>query len=242
MNKIFSRIISAALSTSIIFGTAASVYAETINVEPVYPIHGNKCGALYIDPELDRDVYVKITQFTEDGDYVYYDTKLPSPGENNSGAVDYSFVLEGKDDVSYTVSIGVPKYKLSKNHEIFTYEFKISDTDNIVDENVKGYSYIFEVVGSEDLKTPAVMGTSSFKKNDDNIYEKSISVAFPVSDYILGDVNFDDRIDLYDAIEIAHYLADKKYFVSEQLKAADINKDNKVDLYDAIEIAKTLVK
>lgn len=241
MNKIISRIISAALSTSIIFGTAASVYAETISVEPNYPIHGNKCGALYIDPELDRDVYVKITQFTEDGDYVYYDTKISSPGEDNSGAVDYSFILEGKDDVSYTVSIGVPKYKLSKNQGIFTYEFTISDTDNIVDETVNGYSYIFEVVGSEDLNAPAVVATSLLTKTDDNVYEKSLSVAFPTSDYLPGDANFDDRIDLYDAIEIAKYLIDKSYFGSEQLKAADINEDNKVDLYDAIEIAKILV-
>lgn len=241
MNKTFSRIISAALSTGIIFSTAASVYAETMIVEPDYPIHGNKCGMLYIDPELDRDVYVKITQYTEDGDYVYYDTKISSPGEENSGAVDYSFILEGKDDVSYTVSIGVPKYKLSKKQEIFTYDFTIKNTDDIIDETVKRYDYIFEIVGTEDLKTPAVVSTSSFTKNDEDIYEKSISVAFPISDYMPGDANFDGNVDLYDAIEIAKYLVDNNYFNSEQYKAADINMDTKVDLYDAIEIAKTLL-
>lgn len=44
MKKILSGLIAAVLSIGSVIYTAAGISAETVAVEPDYPIHGNKCG------------------------------------------------------------------------------------------------------------------------------------------------------------------------------------------------------
>lgn len=241
MNKFMTKVISAAISTVMVMGTAMSVSAEKITVEPDYPIHGNKCGELVLSPEINRDIYVKITQYSPDGDYVYYNSVIPAVGAA-SGDNDYSFILEGKDDVSYDVSIGVHKYNISSEPLLYTYEFTVKDTDNITNETVSGYLYSFKITGSEDFKEPTVLESTSAEKNEQNVIALSKTVSFPVSEGIPGDVNFDSSVDLHDAIEIAKYLLDNSRFTAEQLKAGDFNGNGKVDLHDAVGIAKSLLK
>lgn len=58
----------------------------------------------------------------------------------------------------------------------------------------------------------------------------------------IGDISGNNRIDLYDAIGIAKYLAGKRTFADDEITIADYNADGKVDFYDAIKIAETMLK
>lgn len=240
MKKLLSKIISMAVCAGLVFSTAMSAAAESVTVEPDYPIHGNKCGAVVIIPELDREVYVTITQLTPDGDYKYYDTVIPAGGET-AGENDYTFIVEGKDDVSYTMTLGVPKYKGSQDIQSITYDFTVSDTDYIVDEEINGYVYSVSVLRNDEIEQPELTSEEEPVKNDDNIVVTSLAVTFPASDIIPGDVNFDEVVDLYDVIEIAKYLMNKDYFGADQLAAGDYNGSGAVDLYDAIDISKMIM-
>lgn len=57
-----------------------------------------------------------------------------------------------------------------------------------------------------------------------------------------GDVNSDNNINLYDAIEIAKYIMKMRTFTNEEFLLADYNSDNNVNLYDAIGIAKLIMQ
>ena len=153
MKKILTKIISAAVCAGLVLSTAMSAAAETIIVEPQYPLHGNKCCDVFITPEIDRVIYVKITQITNEGDYVYYDTVIPAGGEA-TGENDYDIVLEGKDDTSYKMVLGVPKYKGSKDTQEFTYEFSAKDPDFNPDEETEGYVYYVSVQRNDELEQP----------------------------------------------------------------------------------------
>lgn len=243
MKKIFSKIISAAVCAGMVLSTALSAAAETVTIEPDYPIHGNKCGAVIIRPELDREVYVKITQLTPDGDYVYYNTVLPAGGET-VGENYYNFFVEGKDDSSYTMTLGVPKYKGSKDTKEITYDFAVSDTDYtdyIDDIEIKGYVYQLMISRNDELEQPEITAEHEAVIDENGIVTTVVAVTFPASDITPGDVNFDEVINLYDVIEITKYLMDPAYFGDDQISAADYNADGKVNLYDAIDIAKMIM-
>ena len=59
---------------------------------------------------------------------------------------------------------------------------------------------------------------------------------------IWGDTTNDDKVDLYDAIEIAKYIMDISDFDEDTKLLADINRDGVTDLYDAIEIARIIME
>ena len=59
---------------------------------------------------------------------------------------------------------------------------------------------------------------------------------------IWGDTTNDDKVDLYDAIEIAKYIMDISEFDEDTKLLADINRDGVTDLYDAIEIARIIME
>ena len=58
---------------------------------------------------------------------------------------------------------------------------------------------------------------------------------------LAGDVNFDSRVDIVDAIIINKAVLGKETLTALQNKAADINRDGKVDSSDALEILKQVV-
>ncbi len=237
MKKIMSKILSAAVCTGVLFASAAGAAAETINVEPTYPIHGNRCATISFHPELDREVNVNITQCSPEGDYTYYkDAKISGDAE---GSNEYTFILEGKDDSPYKMEIGVPKYKGSSEFQKITYDFTILNTDNI--EDLEGYIYTFTILRNDDLEEPEITVNGDETKNENNVITRNITLSFPASDTTPGDVNFDGLVNLYDIIEIARYLMNSDYLTPEQLEAADYNGDKKVNLYDAIDIAKMIM-
>lgn len=59
--------------------------------------------------------------------------------------------------------------------------------------------------------------------------------------FVLGDVNSDGQIDVFDAIAIAQYTVGRVKFTPAQEALADFNKSGKVDVFDAIAIAKYTV-
>ncbi len=66
-------------------------------------------------------------------------------------------------------------------------------------------------------------------------------VVTSASEYELGDVTRDGKVNLYDAIAISKYMMKDLELDDEQLEIGDLNGDGKVNLYDAIEVAKIMM-
>lgn len=220
-------------------GLAQSVSAANFVVEPDYPVHGNKCGTVIVAPELDRDVHVMITQLTEDGDYKYYDTIIPAEKASDSGST-FTFQLEGKNDVSYVITVGVPKLKGTDEFQYYSYEFNIADTDFITDGSVTGYSYNFSILPDSTAKEPSISIIGD-TLDENKVMRYIFNLTFPVISIVSGDVDFNGKVDLYDAIAVAKYIAKSGEFTPEQFSAADYDENGDVNLYDLIAIARTLV-
>lgn len=228
MKKYISCLLSILCSVSIFTISAA---AQTI-IEPDYPMHGNKCGTVIIESTIDRDVHVTIVQNSPDGKYKYYDNII----EANSDDKNCEYVIDGKDDVEYTVTIEVPKYKGSLSYQAFTDNIVVYDTDEIADQNVSGYKYTY-CVEKNDLDDITSSKTKENIKNGDNIIENSVEVLFPISEYQLGEVNNDNKVNIRDAAALAGSLI-KGVLLPEY---ADFNNDSKINIRDAAAIAKFLV-
>lgn len=240
MKKFLTRIFATVVCAGVMLSTAISAAAEYYYIDPQYPIHGNKCGTVVIRPEIDRAVAVTITQLTQDGDYVYYDTVIPAGGEN-TGLDDYLFELEGKDDVTYRISLGVPKYKGSEDYQMYEYEFIIADTDNIVDGSVNKYIQCFFIQRNDELEAPELTSVYDETVDEENNVWNGCVLTFPASDIIPGDADLNEIVDLYDVIAIARYLMNPSSLNEAQIAAGDFNLDGKTDLYDAIDISKKMM-
>ncbi len=240
MKKFLTRIFATVMCAGVMLSTAMSAAAEAYTVDPQYPIHGNKCGTAIVRPCLDRDVAVTITQITQDGDYVYYDTVIPAGGEN-TGLDDYYFTLEGKNDVSYRISLGVPKYMGSTDYQVMEYDFTIADTDEIVDGSVNGYVTTFVLERNDELDAPELTSESESIADENANICNTVTFTYPASDITPGDVDFNEVIDLYDVIAIARYIADPASLNEAQITAADYNLDGITNLYDAVELAKKIM-
>ncbi|MCH5297221.1 MAG: leucine-rich repeat protein [Ruminococcus sp.] len=62
----------------------------------------------------------------------------------------------------------------------------------------------------------------------------------PINDYMLGDVDLDGEITIYDVTTLQKYLADITTLTSEQLSVCDVNKDGSIGIDDATTIQKYL--
>lgn len=87
---------------------------------------------------------------------------------------------------------------------------------------------------------PQSVGTATvIAELDGVVYECNVTVTMPA--YEVGDIDKNEKIDLYDVIFVAKYIMGMTELNEEQEALADYNTDGVVDLYDAIEIAKTLM-
>ncbi len=222
MKKKISAFLSVLLTLS---ATGVSASAE-VSVEPQFQMHGNKCGEVIIMSDIDRDIYVGITQNSQDGTYVYYNTVIAANTEDPV----YSFTLEGKDDVTYTVSIGVAEFKGSDKLRNLSDEVVVYDIDEITEEAVSGYKYSYTVTQGEELY---YVITAEKNKNEANIYTTEKTFYFPVSDYSVGDANSDGVVNIRDAAAISRVLA----YGEEIPQWADFNGDGKTNVRDAAAIA-----
>lgn len=207
-----------------------TVSAESVQ-PPKYEIHGNKCGKVIVDSNIDRDVQITITQLTPDGNFNYYESVIPS--DNNEEP--YSFILEGKNDISYKIKIGVSKYKSSNSLQYFEDAFIIYDTDDIV-EDVLGYEYKYLINAGEELTSKKMIDC---EKNENNIIQSEINVDFPISDYILGDINLDGQVDIADTSFLQKYLVNKE--TAPIYENADIDGNGIVNVFDLIILKRSIL-
>ena len=234
MKKIISGL-TALLTVSTLSLTAAA----NVIVEPKYPMHGNKCGLVTIAPDIERDVHVVIVQNTPDGDYTYYDEMISVDADDRT----LEFALEGKDDVSYTVTIGVPKYKGATNYKEFTDYITVKDTDELTDDSTAGFGFTYNIKKFENEEKPDVEDVASEKTKDgvtdsENKVQTETILYFPIAEGLRGDANGDGIINVRDAAAIASALAKG----TELPSYADFNGDGKVNIRDAAAIAGSLLK
>lgn len=241
MKKILKHTVSAVLCAGLLMCTAANVSAEIIKNEPDYPMYGNICGSVRITSEINRDVKVQISQVTEEGNYVYYNTVIPKC-DGSITPNTYYFDVEGKNDVSYSIKLTASKYAGTEIYQSYETSFTVADTDYAEDNEIKGYSIDFSIKKDDTLAVPALMKGKAVFTDAESIYHTSSEVGFPLPEIAIGDINSDSQIDVFDAIAVAQYTVGKNSFTDLQLLAADFNQDGKVDVFDAIAIAKETVK
>ena len=241
MKKILKHSASAVLCAGLLMYSAANASADIIKNEPNYPMYGNICGSVKITSEINRDVQVQISQVTNEGNYIYYNTVIP----RCDGSVTpntYYFDVEGKNDASYSIKLTASKYAGTEVYQSYETSFTVADTDYAEDNTVKGYSIDFSIKKDDSLAVPALTKGKAVFTDAESIYHTSSEVGFPLPEIAIGDINSDSQIDVFDAIAVAQYTVGKNTLTDLQLLAADFNQDGKVDVFDAIAIAKETVK
>ena len=228
MKKIISGL-TALLTVSALSLTAAA----NVRIEPKYPMHGNKCGMVTVVPDVERDIHVVIVQNTIDGDYKYYDEIIPADAQDRVS----EFALEGKDDVMYTITIGVPKYKGTQQYEEYTDKFGVPDTDEMTDSDIAGYNFTFNV-GKNEAEEVASQITRKGEADIEKIVQTETALLFPVLEAIKGDVNNDGKVNVRDAAAIASGIVKG----IELPPYGDFNDDGKVNIRDAAAIASSITK
>lgn len=73
-------------------------------------------------------------------------------------------------------------------------------------------------------------------------FKTRISKYVSSTGFLRGDISGNGKYDLYDAIEIAKYIAGIRKFTEEEMDIADYDGNKRVDLYDAIGIASEMIK
>ena len=68
-----------------------------------------------------------------------------------------------------------------------------------------------------------------------------VSLGEYIPEYVVGDVTGDEKVNLYDAIQICRYIMETADFTDDEIEAADYNGDGTVNLYDVIEIARYMM-
>ncbi len=141
---------------------------------------------------------------------------------------------------------GVIEIKIKANGK--TYSFKNGDFELYYDSSYEAYYFDIPTElkkyltdGGYDLLAgkKVEIEISNIADDQGNTYIISYPINFmTASDYTLGDVNQDKKVDSQDAVEILKYVAHNITLNSTQLKAADTNKDGKVDSQDAVQILK----
>ena len=138
--------------------------------------------------------------------------------------VDHSHTFNDKGNNTYSLSAQSGNYELLSGNDG---TIRIL-TLNIAEDLPEG-TYIFDIKNAS-YSTP------------DGTYVQlpDTKAVISVEDYILGDVNGNDRIDIGDAVSIVNHLVGKEStnFVE---KVADTNKNGRIDIGDAVTIVNFLV-
>ena len=210
--------------TAMIFTATSSLICSAETIEPRYPMHGNRCGEVRISNETGRNAHIKITQNGVDGSFVYYDEEI-SDGS-------FELVLEGNDQVDYTVTIGAPKYIGSKKYKEFSESFTVHDTDEMDSDVLYVHSYSVQKNDTDEVSA------SNEKIETDSTIETDTLILFPISDKLLGDANNDGNVNVRDCAFIANAIAQKKSLPDN----ADHSEDGNVNVRDAASLARLLAE
>lgn len=231
--------------------TAAAVMTLNINVSAENQVMiadasqpDEICGYVNIEPSTESDVYVKIIKYTpetnvDDKGYIVYDKIIEANSIHSSDIVIFPLEYNNlnfetkKYEGSYDILVGVNKYANSTDDRNIVYN-KI----NIVVEDINycGYETNCNInikVTDEDLEEPVCVESGD---SSNSIYD----ITFSLIDYIPGDANNDNVVNIRDAALIAKMLSQAKG--NELPKSADYNGDGVVNVRDAAAIASSLVK
>lgn len=130
----------------------------------------------------------------------------------------------------------------SDSDDVTVQLIEVGHTEPAYETPVTGTSaaYSFETVpaGNYTLKVMK-KGHAPFTKEitvgDSNVTEN-------VTIYLIGDVNRDGNVDLYDLLTLQQYLAKNITLTETQLLISDVTKDDKVDLYDLLTLQQYLAR
>lgn len=199
-------------------------YSADVDYESLYDIEGVEKVELaktYVSGDFSKDTYH--TNELEEYGIDPYDNNLlmsivttddslePTIETFDSTGYDVKAVLEGYSDDFYVY------YEYKNIDSYIEFDEQARKIDGILSSNVSFLHYE-SVTESANLSFDTVENEAEF-----------------------GDVNYDNVIDLYDAIEISKHIMGIGNLDEDTILLADINRDGETNLYDAVDIAKTLM-
>lgn len=132
-----------------------------------------------------------------------------------------TFVFNHDEDARTITFVGASLYDIEQAAgSLFSAKFTAPDAEAAGKQfKVEKLDEVYDATGEKVTVTTT----------DDNMNVVEIT-------YILGDVNGDEFVDLFDAIDVLQYEAGMVEFTELQCTIGDVNKDGFVDLFDAIDI------
>ena len=90
----------------------------------------------------------------------------------------------------------------------------------------------------------ALMMTASQSESPNNYYGWGIIDVMAAINYIfpIGDVNFDDEVNVLDVVMIVNYILELLEFYAEQIIQADLNSDDTIDILDIIAVVNIILE
>ncbi len=222
-----------------------SVYAESSQEKPtVYIDTDTYCmsgGTITVDVCIDNNPGFISTDFTVD-----FDSKLTLIGATNGEAF-----APIKDSQTGGVLIEgltyVPPAGLNNNGQIDSACHFLWYANTIDDRNIKNgtiVTLVFKV--DEDINAYDKLNISVQSLSSNNIdkfretYDLSDNISITVLDYMPGDINSDNRLNVFDIVPLAQYISDgcqtipNSYNVTLNETAADITGDGKINVFDLV--------
>ena len=269
--KIFAFLLSLTmLGTSGLAVSAADESNQTytvMNVKDGIYILDN--GSILTQEQIDQ--YAETPFIPNVGDVVYVACGFVGGGFYNFGMGNFEFDLSEQYGEDTTVKyLGTAEDYYQNTKELTVTENTMNGVMFLQDAQGETYKmvYSYSTMGTDDtwkgynvnFYHKLAAGTTGLFVYDENEKDVIIPVEITSLDVPLtvepvqhvdkseaevtllaGDVNFDSRVDIVDAIIINKAVLGKETLTAMQNKAADINRDGKVDSSDALEILKQVV-
>ena len=246
-----------------------SEYSEGINTIGMVDVESGKPGWIIEDTAKTRDncYFLDVKELLNEDEAIDFAEKLVIKGISIKAEVLYEHHSSIGHihwfDEQFVLTINLKKvtdaesFNVSNYQELANYDFVINDAvQSEGSSTVRAYCGLnFDDYNNNFIEfyEDVQKLREDLKENHDEIEDISLSFMHLASDQqqnfagyqiipIWGDATNDDKVDLYDAIEIAKYIMDIFEFDEDVKLLADINRDGVTDLYDAIEIARIIME
>ena len=197
-----------------------------------------------------------------------YELYVTSGSINGINSVDAFHMTDGRQYLQFEINITAPEEYKTQNIELSVAEpvagvkpsttakctsgYAIPGTPSWTPSDTtfkSGTQYTVKIpvtaefeMGDIDTVTAKVNGKDAkfiAERKTGKIYAYYVEYTFDATkDYLLGDVNSDGKVNLFDAILVQKYSVSIGTFTDEQLAVSDVNRDGSVKILDAILIQK----
>lgn len=206
--------------------------AKLLSVCDGITIHDNS-GSVYVFTQNGTELNITVDKTEPEGIFRYYDEVLPASKDNESvyrmdlSCCEY-LVDTGKYASHYTITIEVPGRHLAE----YSQDILIKDSGF---ENLERCQYYFYVTAEISEKSGSeIFGSNEYVTEDGiQICEQYVRILY--TEYLTGDVNEDEKVNITDAAYILECYASLSAGLNNKSypDSADVDGNGKVEIMDA---------